>query len=218
LQDFEQIIKDMLMSNPSLCVAVGECGLDSSEGFPPLEDQIPWFKLQVKIAEELKLPLFVHERLAFGDTMDILADVNIPVIIHCFTGTKVECVEYVKRGYYVSISGYILKESNDNYAEVTSSLKAGVIPLEKLMIETDAPYMGFSGCRQLYLEHNKEYVDSLNSKKRKRLQQSTYPNVPSSLVAVLDEVVKCLQENDSTITRDQVAKQTTENARNFFGL
>lgn len=77
---------------------------------------------------------------------------------------------------------------------------------------------GFSNCRDLYIEHNKEYVDSLNSKKRKRLSQSMYPNVPSSLASVLDEVVKFLQENDSTVTRDQVAKQTTENARNFFGF
>ena len=97
-------------------------------------------------------------------------------------------------------------------------LEQGIVPLDKLMMETDAPYMGFTNCRQLYIEHNKEFVDSLNSKKRKRLQQSIYPNVPSSLVAVFDHVVKCLQENDSSITRDQVAKQTTDNAKLFFGF
>jgi TatD DNase family protein len=218
MEDCEQTIKDLFGSHRDLCAAVGECGLDASEGFPPLEAQIPWFRLQVKIAEELKLPLFVHERLAFDETLEILADVSVPVVIHCFTGTKKQCEEYIKRGFHISISGYILKESNDNCAEVISCLTEGTIPVGRLMIETDAPYMGFSSSRQLYIEHNKEYVEGLNSKKRKRLKQSIYPNVPSSLVGVLDKVVMCLNENDSTITRDQVAKQTTENARRLFGF
>jgi TatD DNase family protein len=89
--------------------------------------------------------------------MEILKDVNVPIIIHCFTGTKEQCVEYVKRGYYISLSGYILKEANDNCAEVLACLKEGIIPLDKLMIETDAPYMGFPDCRQLYMEHNADY-------------------------------------------------------------
>jgi TatD DNase family protein len=166
----------------------------------------------------LNLPLFVHERLAFDESMEILKDVNVPIIIHCFTGTKEQCEEYVKRGYYISLSGYILKEANDNCAEVLACLKEGIIPLDKLMIETDAPYMGFPDSRQLYMEHNVDYVSSLNSKKRKRLQQSMYPNVPSSLPMVLDQVVECLQQHDSSLTRDQVADQTTKNARKFFGF
>ncbi|OEU10561.1 Metallo-dependent hydrolase [Fragilariopsis cylindrus CCMP1102] len=202
------------------CAAVGECGLDASEGFPSLEHQVPWFQMQIEIASELEMPLFVHERLAFDKTLELLekAAPKIPIIIHCFTGTKEECIEYIKRGYFISISGYILKESNDNCAEVISCLEEGVIPPSKLMIETDAPYMGFSGCRQLYLDHNQEYVSSLNSKKRKRLQQSIYPNVPSSLPMVLSKVTECLQKHDSTLTREKIAEMTTANARTFFGL
>jgi len=218
-------IKNILLAdreengNP-LCAAIGECGLDASEGFPPLEDQIPWFQMQIEIAQELDLPLFVHERLAFDQTMELLEKVppTVPVIIHCFTGTKKECVAYIQRGYSISISGYILKETNDNCEEVISCLEEGVIPLDKLMIETDAPYMGFEGCRQLYLECNQEYVTSLNSKKRKRLQQSIYPNVPSSLPMVLAKVTECLQKHDSALTIEKVAEGTTANARNFFGL
>lgn len=218
MDDCEQIMKSLLLSHKDLCAAVGECGLDASEGFPPLEAQIPWFRLQVRIAEDLKLPLFVHERLAFDETLSILRDVSVPVIIHCFTGTQQQCEEYIKRGFHISVSGYILKDSNDNCEEVISCLREGTVPLQRLMIETDAPYMGFTNSRQLYIEHNKEYLESLNSKKRKRLQQSIYPNVPSSLVGVLDKVAMCLNEHDSMITRDQVAKQTTENARRFFGF
>jgi len=214
LEDGEETTKD-------LCAAIGECGLDASEGFPPLEDQIPWFKMQIEIAEELGLPLFVHERLAFDQAMDLLANVDpakTPVIIHCFTGTKAECIAYIERGYSISVSGYILKASNDNCAEVVSCLEEGIIPLDKLMIETDAPYMGFDGCRQRYLEANEEYVASLNSKKRKRLLQSIYPNVPSSLPMVLSKVTECLQKQDATLTEEKVAEITTENAQNFFGL
>ena len=78
--------------------------------------------------------------------------------------------------------------------------------------------MGFHGCRTLYLKRNEEYVSSLNSKKRKRLQQSIYPNVPSSLPMVLSKVTECLQKQDSSITVEEVAAATTANARKFFGL
>lgn len=226
LEEQKVKIKNLLLNGSEetindLCVAVGECGLDASEGFPPLEDQIPWFRMQIEIAEELGLPLFVHERLAFDQAMDMLENVDssrTPIIIHCFTGTKAECIAYIERGYSISVSGYILKSSNDNCSEVISCLEEGVIPLEKLMIETDAPYMGFEGCRELYLESNQNYVASLNSKKRKRLLQSIYPNVPSSLPMVLSKVTECLQKNDPNLTKDKVAKATTANARNFFKL
>lgn len=215
------LLADVEESANNLCAAVGECGLDASEGFPPLEDQIPWFQMQIEIAEELNLPLFIHERLAFDEAMGLLEKVDpskTPVIIHCFTGTKEQCIAYIERGYSISISGYILKESNDNCAEVVSCLEEGVIPLDKLMIETDAPYMGFAGCRKMYLESNQEFVASLNSKKRKRLIQSIYPNVPSSLPMVLTKVTECLQKKDSSLTKERVAEVTTANARKFFGL
>ena len=219
----KQAIKSLVKSDDDSATsrwiaAIGECGLDASPGFPPLGEQLPWFQLQIDIAEELRLPLFVHERLAFDETMRLLQDSTIPIIIHCFTGTKEECIQYIERGYYISISGFILKESNDNCDQVRSCLRDGIIPLDKLMIETDSPYMGFDGCRKLYLEHNQDIVASLNSKKRKRLSQSIYPNVPSSLPMVLQKVTECLQAHDSTLTIEAVAEATTQNAQSFFGL
>ncbi|KAL3910995.1 MAG: hypothetical protein SGARI_001857 [Bacillariaceae sp.] len=181
-EELKTSIKNLLVNSERkpLIAAVGECGLDASDGFPAMDDQLPFFELQIELAQELGLPLFVHERLAFDHTMRLLENVTVPVIIHCFTGTKEECAAYIQRGYCISVSGYILKDSNDNCEEVLSCLREGVIPMNKLMIETDAPYLGFDGCRQLYLEHNQDYVASLNSKKRKRLQQSIYPNVPNA--------------------------------------
>jgi TatD DNase family protein len=222
-----------LLTNPSTaqhCVAVGECGLDVSEGFPPLMDQLPWFTVQTQVAQELNFPLFVHERGAYEDTMDVLSTITVPVLIHCFTGTKEQCQGYVDRGYSISISGYVLKESNGNCGEVRSCLQEGIIPLDRLMIETDAPYMGFTNSRQLYIEKHSTattasedgstppppYVSTLPSKKRKQLQQSIYPNIPSSLPMVLQKVTECLQQHDSSITMEQVGMITTQNARTFF--
>lgn len=221
LAEHKDAIHELLTSHPQHCAAVGECGLDASDGFPPIDDQLPWFQMQIEVAQELKLPLFVHERLAFDDTIRLLEAVDVddvPVIIHCFTGTAEQCKAYIDRGYSISVSGYILKDSNDNCAEVLSCLTRGIIPLDKLMIETDAPYMGFDNCRQYYLQHNANFVASLNSKKRKRLQQSTYPNVPSSLPLVLQKVTECLQQHTPTLTLEQVAAATTQNAQSFFGF
>lgn len=147
-------------------VAIGECGLDASDGFPPIEEQIPWFREQIALADRLQLPLFVHERLAFNETMELLAETTAPVIIHCFTGNIAECQAYMQRGYYISFSGYICKENSEPTVECLSC--PGVIPLDRLMIETDAPYMGFPGCRDLYLKKNAKLLNGLNAKKRKK--------------------------------------------------
>lgn len=200
--------------------AIGECGLDASDGFPPIEDQIPWFKAQVQMAQEFNLPLFVHERFAFEETMHILKGVELPIIIHCFTGNREECAKYVEAGYSLSISGFIAKDGGD---EVRLCLEEGIIPLDKLMIETDAPYMGFEGSRDRWLEKQNEFVMSMNSKKRKKLQKGIYPNVPSALPMVLDQVVNCLNVGITTrgedeLTREHVAEVTTRNAIQFFGF
>jgi TatD DNase family protein len=220
LEEQKTTMKSLLTATDHVpwCAAVGECGLDASKGFPPVKDQLPWFVMQIEVAQELNLPLFVHERLAFDDTMRLTEGVSVPIIIHCFTGTVEQCRAYIERGYYISVSGFILKESNDNCSQVLSCLTQGIIPLDKLMIETDAPYMGFDNCRQYYLQHNQDFVAGLNSKKRKRLQQSIYPNVPSSLPFVLQKVTACLQQHDPSLTIEKVAAATAQNAQSFFGL
>ena len=213
-----------LLSNPlytSRIAAVGECGLDTSPGFPPLTDQIPFFRMQIELACEHNLPLFVHERLAFDKCCQLLdeSNANVPVIVHCFTGTRDECIEYVRRGYYLSISGYIFKDE-----ALAVILQEGIIPLDRLMVETDAPYMGFAGCRTRYLaKHSTAVGTALNSKQRKKLSNSLYPNVPSSLPLVFERVwehvnVGRVQRREPELTRNELARRTTENANRFFGF
>jgi len=207
-RDVYDEMKLIVQENPTLVCAVGECGLDTSPGFPPLDHQIPWFQQQIQFAKDMQLPLFVHERGAFEVTMNLLQSFTGKVIIHCFTGTAVECQQYIERGYSISLSGYICKPTDTREC-------VPLIPLSQLMLETDAPYMGFATCRQLYLDKNMDSMATLNSKQRKRLTTGTYPNVPSSLPKVLDQVVELL---DGTYTREEVARQTTENAIAFFGF
>ena len=216
LDTYYNEMKQIAQNNPTLVCAIGECGLDGSPGFPPIPDQIPWFQLQIQLAQELHLPLFVHERAAFDETMDLLQHFTGQVIIHCFTGTIPECQAYIRRGYSISVSGHICKPTN---SDTRACLSQHIIPLSKLMLETDAPYMGFPKCRQLYLEKNINHQTSnatmahMNSKQRKRLQQGTYPNVPSSLPMVLEQVATLMG-----IPNEVVAQQTTSNAMAFFGF
>ena len=246
-QDIVEKIKTLLDLDKSHCyiTCIGELGLDYSDGFPSREEQLPWFELQLELAKEYKMPLFIHERLAFDDTLSLIDEVfptnnnttndeadndkysiyNPNIIIHCFTGKRNELVEYVRRGYYISLSGYILK-SGDGPDEINQSLKDGIIPLDKLMIETDAPYMGFNSCRQSYYDVeklvNEEFL-ALKSKKRKNLIKSIYPNVPSALPKVLGHVVTCLNEGRDERGEDQldlenVASTLYKNSKDFFGI
>jgi TatD DNase family protein len=215
------------VENKPYVSCVGETGLDYSDGFPSKENQLPWFASQINLAFEYTLPIFLHERLAFDDTLLCIdeatarhADKPIPkIIVHCFTGTSNQCAEYIKRGYYISVSGYIIKE--ENY-QVRQCLRDGIIPLDKLMVETDSPYMGFVGNKEEFFDLEGERFSSLSSKKRKRLK-STYPNVPCALPMVVKAAWKEIsrgkdERGEDEIGLDEFAAVTTQNAKSFFGL
>ena len=222
-------IRSMLndSNNKEIVGCIGETGLDYSDGFPDKQFQLPWFQSQLDLAFEFGLPIFLHERLAFQDTLKCIDEAierhngraSPKIIVHCYTGTFSECIEYMKRGYYLSVSGYILKQDGE---EVRKCLREGIIPLERLMIETDAPYMGFAGNKDSFFEAEGDSFASLPSKKRKRLK-SQYPNIPSSLHLVLEAT--CTQINigrkergEGMISLDQLAASTTRVATDFFQL
>lgn len=215
---------------------IGETGLDYSDGFPPREHQIPWFEAQLDLAYEYRLPIFLHERMAFEDTLRCIDEAAerrhdassddehaaAPrIIVHCFTGSFDECVRYMERGYSTSISGYILKPG-DGSDEVRRCLREGIIPMDRLMIETDAPYMGFGGNKDTFFESEGDDFSNLSAKKRKRLK-SMYPNVPSSLPLVLKATCEELNRGreargEAMLSLQELARITTENAISFFGL
>jgi TatD DNase family protein len=124
-----------------LVTCVGECGLDYSEGFPEAALQQPWFEQQVRLACQIRKPLFLHERLAFEPFVATLRSADAttpeglpPCLVHCFTGTEEELLAYIEMGFYIGITGFLLKKPHgDALRECVNH-----IPLDKLMIETDA--------------------------------------------------------------------------------
>lgn len=189
--------------------AIGECGLDFSDGFPGREQQIVWFREQLKIALEFPKPLFLHERMAhavFIEMMDeFMASYKvkypcqplIPMLVHCFTGNARELQNYVERDCMIGVTGHICKpNAGKELREIVSR-----IPQHKLVIETDAPYMGFPKCQSL------SNVDKLKHKKRQ------YPNVPMALPLVVEQLALLRNE-----TIQELAQATTLNARQFLRL
>ena len=190
-------------------VCVGECGLDYSEGFPAKDLQLPIFVDQVQIAVETSTPLFIHTRLAHEDTLRILDSQKElpPVVIHCFTGTVSELDDFLSRGFYIGFTGFICKPSNKEILEASSR-----VPIDKIMIETDAPYMGFKNCRESYLEAEGS-LENLSTKEKKKLLSKTYPNVPSALPRVCEVLAQA-----RSMPVENFARHTTDNAKRFFGF
>lgn len=121
-------------------VAVGECGLDYNRDFSPRDVQRSVFEQQIKLAIETGLPLFLHERDAFDDFYNILKTYkpNIKnIVVHCFTGQRKELEKYIELGCYIGLTGWICDERRGKH--LTELVK--LIPANKLMIETDAPFL-----------------------------------------------------------------------------
>ncbi|MGV8146013.1 MAG: TatD family hydrolase [Alkaliphilus sp.] len=128
----------------SLCkrdkvVAYGEIGLDYYYNHSSKELQRKWFKRQIELAKELKLPIIVHDRDAHGEVFDILSEYKVwedGCVMHCYSGKVELAKEYVKRGIYISLAGPLTFKNAKTSHEVAKE-----IPLEWLMAETDAPYL-----------------------------------------------------------------------------
>ncbi len=120
-------------------VAIGETGLDFHYNFSKQPDQVRVFAAQLKLAEELNLPVVVHSRNAFDETMDILERHGSGlkgVVFHCFSGSPEQAKRVLERGYYVSFTGAVTFKNAEQ-----SRQAAKLVPLDRLMLETDCPYM-----------------------------------------------------------------------------
>ena len=139
-------------------VAIGEIGLDYYwEKEPEVQaNQRYWFKRQLELAKEVDLPVIVHSRDAAADTIQILKDVkewNLKGVIHCYSYSKEMALEFIKMGYYIGVGGVITFKNAKKLVETVE-----VIPLERILLETDCPYMApepFRGKRNssLYLPY-----------------------------------------------------------------
>lgn len=118
------------------CVAVGEIGLDYHYDFSPRELQKEFFEEQLRLANELDLPVIVHDREAHEDTMELLLKYKPKGVVHCFSGSVETAKEVVKIGMYIGLGGAVTFKNARKPLEV-----AAYVPDERLLIETDSPYM-----------------------------------------------------------------------------
>jgi TatD DNase family protein len=120
--------------------AWGEIGLDFNRMFSPRDIQEKWFERQLSIVDEQKLPVILHERDSEGRFLEILKDTHTPDrkgVVHCFSGTTLEMEQYLNLGYHIGITGIITMEARGALLRD----QAKQIPADRLLVETDAPYL-----------------------------------------------------------------------------
>lgn len=118
-------------------VAIGEIGLDYHyEEYCPREIQKLWFRRQLELANELDLPVVVHDREAHEDTLAILKEYRVPGVLHCFSGSVETAKEVLKLGMYIGIGGVVTFKNARKLVEI-----AAMVPEDRFLLETDAPYL-----------------------------------------------------------------------------
>lgn len=169
-------------------VSVGECGLDFDRDFSPRPIQENCYRAQLNLAIEVNKPLFLHERSAFkrfnGITDEYLSQLP-DAVVHCFTGTLEEAKIYLDKGFYLGFTGAISDEKRFKHLEEVIQY----IPLDRMMIETDAPFMLPKNMGKSYNRRNE----------------------PSFLPYVAQTIAYLKKINIS-----EVADETAEAARKFF--
>lgn len=174
-----------LASHPKV-VAIGEMGLDYYWDKSPREIQKEVFRKQIRLAKKVKLPIVIHNRDATSDIVEILKEENaaeVGGIMHCFSGSVEVARECVEMNFYISLGGPVTFKNAKKPKEV-----AAEIPLEKLLIETDCPYL------------------TPHPYRGKR-------NEPAYVKLVAEEIAEI-----KGLPFEEVAKATTENAKKVFGI
>lgn len=172
-------------------VAIGECGLDFNRNFSASEQQEYAFDAQLALAAELAMPVFLHCRDAHRRFIDILQPwiAKLPgAVVHCFTGTQAELEECLAAGLSVGITGWVCDERRG--LELRELLP--LIPADRLLLETDAPYL---------------------LPRDMRPRPTSRRNEPCFLPHIVQQVASWRNEDADTL-----ARQMTENTRNLFRI
>jgi TatD DNase family protein len=177
-----------LAQNPAV-VAIGECGLDFNRDFSPRPLQELWFSQQITLARDLDLPLFLHERDATARLLALLDRAGEPCprgVVHCFTGDRAALEAYLERGLYVGVTGWICDERRGlGLQEIVRH-----IPLERLLVETDSPYLPPRDLRP----------------RPKRNEPAHLPHIVATIARHM------------SASPEEVARSSSRNATHLFGL
>lgn len=185
-----ELNEDKIQHMKELCrnkkvVAVGEIGLDYYWDNEPHEVQQKWFIRQLKLAGEVKKPVIIHSREAAADTMYIMKNYaqGLGGVIHCYSYSREMAEEYVKMGFYIGIGGVVTFKNAKKLKDV-----AAAIPIEKIVLETDCPYMAPEPYRG-------------------KRNQSSYIRYVAEKIAELKEM-----------SPEEVIAVTEKNARDLYGI
>lgn len=193
--DAQSIVKLKNLLKQKQVVSVGECGLDFDRDFSPRNVQETCYKAQLELAIEVQKPLFLHERAAFTRFISITKEYlpQLPkAVVHCFTGSLQEAKTYLDNGLLLGFTGAI--SDTRRFEHLKEVLQ--YVPLESMMIETDAPFM-----------LPKNVPNNLLKKYHERRCEPAYLPFVAGTVAQFKGV-----------SLDQVTEQTTKNAKEFFAI
>ena len=183
-EDIEELEK--LAASSKKVVAIGEIGLDYYYDEPSRELQQKWFVRQMELARELKLPIIIHSREAAQDTVELMKKAHaeeIGGVVHCYSYSEELSHEFLKMGFYFGIGGVVTFKNSKKLKRAVAS-----IPLEKIVLETDSPYL----------------TPSPNRGKRNDSRYLPY---------VVREIARL-----KNITEEEVAEVTFENAKKLYGI
>lgn len=167
-------------------VAIGETGLDYHYKLSPIETQKDVFRMLLRLAQELDLPAIIHSREASSDTLNILREENqgnLKAVLHCFSGDMEFANAALEMGLLISFTGNITFPKADKIRQA-----AKAIPLEKILIETDCPFL----------------APQANRGQR---------NEPAYVIQVAEKIAEI-----KILSTEEVARATTQNARDFFNI
>jgi len=181
-EEYYEILKEHAQHEK--VVAIGETGLDYYWDTTFKETQQHVFRRHLELAEELELPVAVHDREAHADVLTILKEYpQVRGVMHCFSGSAEFAEECLKIGYYIALGGPLTFKNAKKPKEVAQK-----VPIEKLLLETDSPFLTphpFRGKQ----------------------------NDPSKIILVAEAIAKI-----KNLSVEEVANRTSQNAENFFGI
>ncbi len=192
--NFDQIATDVFREFAGLphVVAIGECGLDYNRNYSSPQAQRSAFEIQLEIAAEHGLPVFLHQRDAHDDFVAILQNFRatlVDVVVHCFTEGEALAHEYLELDCYLGITGWICDERRGRALQ--QAVKC--IPSDKLMLETDAPYLLPRDLKQLPVD-------------KRRNEPYLLPHIAKTTAACMG------------IAEEQLAQIALQNTKRFFRL
>jgi TatD DNase family protein len=187
--DSESVLREL--SEDPVIVAAGETGLDYFRDFSPRPQQRKAFERQLQMGIDTGLPLFLHQREAHDDFIAIIREHRQHVtnlVVHCFTGSQAELREYLELDCHIGLTGWICDERRGT--QMQDFLQD--IPLDRLMVETDSPYLKPRDIKP---------------------RVKTHRNEPRWLPWIVKTISGCRTESE-----EEIAFHTTNNARSFFNL